>query len=67
VDVGPFEVQETGWGEFQIQIRIAFQDAGQRPVVLQHALRLHPPEDAGQLKTSRPVLSEFYDELVYYG
>lgn len=64
LEEGPFEVNETGWGEFAIQIKIAFQDAVQRPVTLNHHLRLYPPEDLGQLKTSKPVLSEFYDELV---
>lgn len=65
VDQAPFEVQETGWGEFQIQIRITFQDPNQRAVTLNHHLRLYPPEDMGQLKTSRPVLSEFYDEICF--
>lgn len=60
-------MNETGWGEFQIQIKIAFQDPSQRPVTLNHNLRLHPSEDLGQLKTSKPVLSEFYDELVNNG
>lgn len=64
IDEAPFEVNETGWGEFQIQIKITFQDPAQRQVTLNHHLRLYPPEDLGQLKTSRPVLSEFYDELV---
>lgn len=64
VDQHPFEVNETGWGEFQIQIKIIFQDPSQRPLTINHHLRLYPPDDAGQLKTSKPVLSEFYDEIV---
>ncbi len=58
-------MNETGWGEFQIQIKIFFHDPAQRPVTLNHQLRLYPPEDMGQLKTSKPVLSEYYDELVF--
>jgi len=64
LDQHPFEVNETGWGEFQIQIKIIFQDPSQRPLTINHHLRLYPPDDAGQLKTSKPVLSEFYDEIV---
>lgn len=64
IDEAPFEVNETGWGEFQIQIKITFHDPSQRPVTFNHTLKLHPSEDLGQLKTSKPVLSEFYDELV---
>lgn len=66
IEEAPFEVQETGWGEFQIQIKITFQDPAQRPVTFHHALRLHPSEEEGQVKTSKPVLSEFYDELVCF-
>ena len=59
---------ETGWGEFQIQIKIFFNETGvERPVVLTHNLRLY---EAGEdLETQikggcKPVLSENYDEIV---
>jgi YEATS domain-containing protein 4 len=36
-------VTETGWGEFEIQIRIYFvNEANEKPVVLNHHLKLHP-------------------------
>lgn len=28
----PFEVQETGWGEFEIQIKLFFVDPTEKPV-----------------------------------
>ena len=28
----PYEVKETGWGEFEIQIKIYFQDSSEKPV-----------------------------------
>ena len=28
----PYEVRETGWGEFEIQIKIYFQDSAEKPV-----------------------------------
>jgi len=29
----PFEVSETGWGEFELVIKIFFQDTSERPVI----------------------------------
>ena len=38
----PFEVTETGWGEFEIAIKIFFHDPSQPPVTAVHLLKLHP-------------------------
>lgn len=68
VEKAPFEVGETGWGEFQLNIRIVFQDANQKPLNLTHHLKLYPTsEDAAtsQVKTSRPVVSEHYEEIIF--
>jgi len=76
VDKMPFEVTETGWGEFEIQIRINFvSESGEKAVVLYHHLKLHPwtaigsgepeippPEVAAK---AGPVHSWQYDELVF--
>lgn len=70
VDKAPFEVSETGWGEFQIQIRVFFHEAPEKPVVLQHNLRLYMAgEDLdAQLKNSgKPVIAEHIDEVVRLG
>ncbi|KAF9238834.1 yeats family protein [Melanogaster broomeanus] len=43
VDRPPFEVSETGWGEFEIQIRINFvAESGEKAITLYHHLKLHP-------------------------
>jgi transcription initiation factor IIF auxiliary subunit len=67
VDKFPFEVSETGWGEFQIQIKIYFHDAPEKPLLLVHNLRLYEAgEDLeAQLKGDcRPVVAESYEEIV---
>lgn len=69
VEHPPFEVSETGWGEFEIMIKIYFHAAAvEKPVVLYHHLRLHPFEDDlnGQpWPKDKPVLSLLYDEFVF--
>uniref|UniRef100_A0A6A7G7Y6 YEATS domain-containing protein 4-like n=1 Tax=Hirondellea gigas TaxID=1518452 RepID=A0A6A7G7Y6_9CRUS len=36
----PYEVTETGWGEFEIGVKIFFHDPNERPVTLYHILKL---------------------------
>ena len=46
---GPFEVQETGYGEFGVEIRLYFaQEAGEKAVYREHYLVLAPYGDEGQ-------------------
>ncbi|GIY26597.1 YEATS domain-containing protein 4 [Caerostris extrusa] len=62
----PYQVTETGWGEFEIVIKIFFQDSNERPVTIYHFLKLFDREKDGNVKTvSAPVNSESYDELVF--
>ncbi|KAH7105594.1 yeats family-domain-containing protein [Auriculariales sp. MPI-PUGE-AT-0066] len=43
IDSPPFEVTETGWGEFEITIRITFvQESGEKALLIYHHLKLHP-------------------------
>ncbi|KAF7731387.1 NuA4 histone H4 acetyltransferase complex and the SWR1 complex subunit [Apophysomyces ossiformis] len=69
VEQPPFELHETGWGEFEIMIKIHFHPvACEKPVTLYHHLRLHPYEDdpsGGEWPKDKPVTSFFYDELVF--
>jgi YEATS domain-containing protein 4 len=76
VDKAPFEVTETGWGEFEIQIRITFvQDSGEKPLIMYHHLKLHPwtldPTTHNQIPPyeeavkAGPVHSWQYDEVVF--
>ncbi|KAF0699359.1 Aste57867_10075 [Aphanomyces stellatus] len=60
----PYEVSEYGWGEFETRIQIHFQDPDEKPVDKIHMLILYPP--GNQIaSTKKPVVSEFYDELVF--
>ncbi|KAI8815783.1 yeats family-domain-containing protein [Fimicolochytrium jonesii] len=75
IDSGPpWEVHETGWGEFDIPIRITMVDTVEKGVVaLVHTLQLYPKDDASgttnasssSTATSKSVVSEHYDELVF--
>ncbi|KAF8138749.1 yeats family protein [Boletus edulis] len=72
VDKPPFEVSETGWGEFEIQIRINFvAESGEKAITFYHHLKLHPwtitfpiPGTCNAAKLG-PVHSWQYDELVF--
>jgi transcription initiation factor IIF auxiliary subunit len=64
VEEPPYEVTETGWGEFDVEIKIFFVDPIEKPLVLQHTLRLFHP-DGAPLTVDRPVVSENYDELIF--
>ena len=60
----PFEITEFGWGEFELKIQLYFVDPDEPPVEVFHHLRLYPP--GGQTPSfKRPVVSEFYDEIVF--
>ncbi|XP_054708928.1 YEATS domain-containing protein 4-like [Uloborus diversus] len=62
----PYTITETGWGEFEIAIKVFFQDSNERPVTLYHFLKLFDREKDGSVKVGAgPVDSEFYDELVF--
>mmetsp|Transcript_351 Transcript_351/g.410 ORF Transcript_351/g.410 Transcript_351/m.410 type:complete len:210 (+) Transcript_351:158-787(+) len=67
VEKPPFQVTQTGWGEFQAMIKIFFTDPNEKPVETFHMLRLYPvggqTSNAALLK--KPVVHEHYDEFVF--
>ncbi|KAJ3035281.1 NuA4 histone H4 acetyltransferase complex and the SWR1 complex subunit [Rhizophlyctis rosea] len=65
VETPPFEVTETGWGEFEILIKVYFQDGGDKYGSLYHTLQLYPKEDATTTQSKRNVVSETYDEVIF--
>ncbi|CAM0912646.1 unnamed protein product [Alopecurus aequalis] len=66
IEQPPFELSETGWGEFEIAITLFFHsDACEKRVDLFHQLKLYPEEDAGPQSTKKPVVMETYDEVVF--
>ena len=60
----PFELYETGWGEFDIKIQIQLIDETVKPIDLVHSLKFyHQSHTSGSNK--RPVVSENYDEIIF--
>jgi transcription initiation factor IIF auxiliary subunit len=43
VSQSPFEITETGWGEFEAGIRIYFKDSDEQPIDIFHHIRLYSP------------------------
>ncbi|KYQ91956.1 hypothetical protein DLAC_07197 [Tieghemostelium lacteum] len=63
VEQAPFEMSETGWGEFDLGVTVYFTDPLEKPLDLFHLLRLHPPE--GMKSSRQPVVSETLDVIVF--
>ncbi|XP_022219275.1 YEATS domain-containing protein 4 [Drosophila obscura] len=68
----PYEVTETGWGEFEVVIKIYFNDQTERPVTCYHILKLfQSPVVDGELTstttmdTKKGLVSESYEEIVF--
>ena len=74
----PFEVTETGWGEFEATLRIFFRDPEESPLDLCHLIKLYHTPTAGSPSghgtnstaalggtKSNPVVAEAYDEFVF--
>ena len=68
IEQPPYQVTETGWGEFDVQVKIFFAaESGEKPVALFHRLKLHPygPE-AEAVRAGDGVVSSWqYDEVVF--
>ena len=65
----PYEITETGWGEFDIQIRIYWKDSAERtPLTIYHPLKLFcpdKPENQDIIRGIRPHVNEYYDEIIF--
>lgn len=59
----PFEVRETGWGEFELIIKIFFVDPNERPVTIYHQLKLFQSDPT--IKNKGTLVNEHYDEIVF--
>lgn len=68
VESPPFEVTESGWGEFEVQIKLFFvPEANEKAQTLWHALKLHPfGEGAEGVRERREsVVSQCYEEVLF--
>jgi len=65
----PYEITETGWGEFEIVIKLYLSDTAERPVTIYHVLKLFQSGQATDhtslMKNQKTVVSEFYDEIIF--
>ncbi|EPE31691.1 hypothetical protein GLAREA_12447 [Glarea lozoyensis ATCC 20868] len=65
----PFQVSETGWGEFEIVIKIYYvPEASEKPQTLYHHLRLHPygtDAEKEEMRTKGEVISWSYEEQLF--
>lgn len=58
IDHPPFSVTETGWGEFEIQIKIFFvPEAGEKPLTVLHHLKLHPWQPLAPAPAPAPAIA----------
>uniref|UniRef100_A0AC35TJW1 Protein AF-9 homolog n=1 Tax=Rhabditophanes sp. KR3021 TaxID=114890 RepID=A0AC35TJW1_9BILA len=64
IEKPPFEVTETGWGEFDVNVKIFFADINEKPIQTFHYIRLHAPlHNEGTENEFCGV--EHYEELVF--
>ena len=61
----PFETHQTGWGEFEIGVRIQFKDPFEKPVDCVHMLKLYTDSQNQNSTVKKPIVSERYDEVVF--
>jgi len=66
----PYEITETGWGEFEIVIKIYFHDPNERPTTMYHILKLfQSPVVEGNTSAAsggkKGLVSENYEEIVF--
>lgn len=67
----PFIVSDTGWGEFDIAVKIYYvNDSGEKPQTLYHYLRLHPygrteEEKQAMIMENGEVRSWSYEEQLF--
>lgn len=70
VEKPPYEVTETGWGEFEIVIKIHFHSGSELGIneknfQIFHGLKLHPFNPKLPPRENGEVHSVLYDELVF--
>ena len=59
----PYRVSESGWGEFEIMIKVFFHDPSEKPVTFLHLLKLFQ-NDSVTMK-DKTLISEHYDEIIF--
>jgi YEATS domain-containing protein 4 len=68
IEAPPFEVEETGWGEFEIAIKFYFApESTEKPQQIWHGLKLHPyhGDVEAQKRDRAMVTSVCYEEVLF--
>ncbi|KAI9804073.1 MAG: hypothetical protein M1825_001474 [Sarcosagium campestre] len=68
IEQPPFEVTETGWGEFEMSMKLFFvPESSEKPQTIWHTLKIHPygPDAEKQREERRPVISQNYEEVIF--
>ncbi|KAL6716809.1 NuA4 histone H4 acetyltransferase complex and the SWR1 complex subunit [Lecanora helva] len=68
VETPPFAVSETGWGEFEVQMKLYFvPEANEKAQTLWHHLKLHPFGEGaeGARERREAVVSQCYEEVLF--
>ncbi|CAL5225477.1 g8299 [Coccomyxa viridis] len=66
VTAPPFEIEEHGWGEFEVNVVLHFADDSQeQPIEIYHKLKLYDEADPNNPSAKKPVLNEQYEELIF--
>ncbi|VDD80115.1 unnamed protein product [Mesocestoides corti] len=60
----PYELTETGWGEFDIVIKVTFTDPNMKPLVITHLLKLFHC-DHEIMMGQKSLVREIYDEMIF--
>ncbi|CAL8076746.1 unnamed protein product [Calicophoron daubneyi] len=64
VNKPPFELTETGWGEFDITMKVIFTDSNEKPLVITHLIKLFHC-DHEIMMGHKSLVREIYDEMVF--
>ena len=68
IESPPFEVTESGWGEFEVQLKLFFvPEANEKAQTLWHALKLHPYDGdiEGQKQRRDTIVAQNYEEVIF--
>ncbi|XP_018650989.1 putative gas41 [Schistosoma mansoni] len=64
VNKPPFELTETGWGEFDITMKVIFTDPNEKPLIITHLIKLFHC-DHEIMMGHKSLVREIYDEMVF--
>lgn len=65
IEKPPFSIVRNGWGEFELNITIHFQDSNEEPVSKIHMIRIFHQNHNQKATIKKPVVNENYDEIVF--